>query len=195
MMEPGSEKKSHYADGQVSGDGTLGNEAIDGKCRGLDVLFDFLTGTGGTGRYGRDPVYRYRVQETVSARAAWILSRISHSSIHLGKVFRSRISQSRQGLLTRYPISKSNRCLNRYGLPSCFINRFSFRSEPDRKHRPRGLPRGWQAKSDWQNALLGIFPVACCGEYSMVRQTGLRCRNRSYSIILANALTARSGVS
>jgi hypothetical protein len=49
-------------------------------------------------------------QDMDSARTLWIRSRISQSFIHSGKA--SCLSHSRQGLFTRYPISKSNRYWN-----------------------------------------------------------------------------------
>jgi hypothetical protein len=53
--------------------------------------------------------HRLREQQMQSIKAVWIRSRISQFSEHWGN--KLRFSQPLQGLLTRYPMSKSNLCL------------------------------------------------------------------------------------
>ena len=65
--------------------------------------------------------YDFFVQETDSERTVWILFNIMHSWEQSGKAV-LRKSHSRQGLLTRCPISKSNRHLNRMGVRGAFIS-------------------------------------------------------------------------
>jgi hypothetical protein len=79
---------------------------LPGRVRRQPLVTGIAARLSGRGRF-----QRLREQQMESIKMVWIRSRMSQFSEHLGNS--RRFSQPLQGLLTRYPISKSNLCLEK----------------------------------------------------------------------------------